>query len=394
MMPKPFSPANCKRPTRVDRMTIAAAMMCSDGIVLCSDTLEAVGSVHRSVEKLKELPLASDDIKAVLVCSTDDGVFCDALIERISDALDRCNGTFPSARKAIEDATLKYCTEIWKVYPNQENRPTAQMLIGLKTADDLRLLNLSTPTVSPIEGWEFIGYGSMLGIYKAGQYRLKGIPTDTAAPIIAYIVDVVKENVQYCGRSTSLAILHADGGIEHKSQEYIAKTTQGYKTMNWLLDTWVFPFLPLFVSDAGEDVLSMIGKLGEPKTEWVDKIPWLLGQMVNRKKSILAGEIRAIPEDKKRKTAVHGFSLAARMIKNSAKELYDEDFISEKSNNTIQARYQKILDFTDIIKNGMNSPDIDKETIRGTLDRLCLLLTSFKSLEELYLEDDGDHSEG
>jgi hypothetical protein len=105
-----------------------------------------------------------------------------------------------------------------------------------------------------------------------------------------------------------------------------------------VLDTWVFPFLPLFVGEAGEDALSMIGKLGEPKADWAEKIPEMLKFLAARKKSILAGEIPAIPENQKRKVAVNGFSLAARMIVNSAKQLHEENLLSEESNRSISAR--------------------------------------------------------
>lgn len=367
------------------RMTICGAMLCTDGIVLCADTLEAVGGVHRSVEKLVELPIVSDDLHAVAVSATEDGVFSDALLEKISDRLNRCDGTFASAKTAIEDATLEYCAAIWRVLDSSQTKPTAQILIGLKTVDDLRLLQVSTPTVRAIEGWEFIGYGAELGIYKAGQYGLRNMPTDTAAPIITYIVDVVKNNSNFCGRPTSLAILHRNGNVEHKGQDYIAKTTQGYKSLGWLLDTWIFPFLPLIVSDAGEDVLSMIGKLGEPKAEWVEKIPKILEFLAVRKKAILTGEIRAIPEGHQRKVAVNGLSLAARMIVNSSKQLYEENFLSEQSNNTIQARYNKVVELADLVKAGMANPEIDRETIKQSLDRLCLLLTSFQSTKQLML---------
>jgi hypothetical protein len=388
--PEPFWKIVLQRRERKRRMTICAGMLCPDGIVLCSDTLEAVGSVHRSVEKLVELPIASDDIKAVVVCATDDGVFSDALVERISDSLNRCDGTFTSARKAIESATLKYCKEIGAALDASQDKPKAEMLIGLKTVDDLRLLHMSTPMVRSIENWEFIGYGAELGIYKAGQYRLKNMPTDTAAPIIAYIVDIVKNNVQFCGRATSLAILHASGNVEHKPQDYIAKTTQGYKSIGWLLDTWVFPFLPLMVGETGEDILSMIGKLGEPKTDWAEKIPDILKFLSARKQSILAGEILAIPKDQSRKVAVGGFSFAAKMIMNSSKQLYGENLLSEESNNTIQARYKKISELADLVNTGMNSPEIDQETIKQALNSVCLLLTSFKSIEQLKLETSED----
>jgi hypothetical protein len=216
------------------------------------------------------------------------------------------------------------------------------------------------------------------------------MPTDTAAPIIAYIVDIVKNNIQFCGRSTSLAILHGDGNVEHKSQDYIAKTTQGYKSIGWLLDTWVFPFLPLVVRETGEDALSMIGALGEPKTDWVEKIPEMLKLLAARKKSIIAGEIPAVPENHKRKIAVNGFSFAARMIVNSAKQLYEENLLSEKSNSSISARYTKINELSQIVGAAVNNSEIDQETIKQMLDRLCLLLTSFESLEQLMLETSED----
>jgi hypothetical protein len=173
-------------------MTICAGMLCSDGVVLCADSLETVGIGHRYVEKLVNLPIVSDTVSAAVVCATDNGVFADALIEKISEAIDRSTGTFASARNEIESATLKYCSEIWTALDATQNKPSVEMLIGLKTVDDLRLLHMSAPVVRTIETWEFIGFGQDLGIYKAKQYGLKDIPTDTAAPIIAYIVDIVK----------------------------------------------------------------------------------------------------------------------------------------------------------------------------------------------------------
>jgi hypothetical protein len=371
-------------------MTICAGMLCSDGIVLCADSLETVGMGHRFVEKLVELPLISDALSAAVVCATDNGVFADALIERISEAIDRSDGTFASARNEIESATLKYCSKIWTALDATHNKPSVEMLIGLKTVDDLRLLHMSAPVVRTIETWEFIGFGQDLGIYKAKQYGLKDIPTDTAAPIIAYIVDIVKNNVQFCGGPTTLSILHLDGNIESKSQDYIAKAIQGYKSIEWLLDTWVFPFLPLIVAETGEDALSMIGKLGEPKTDWVGKIPEMLKFLKDRKQLILAGEIPAIPENQNRKLAVHGFSSAARTIQNSAKRLYAEDFLSEASNNTIQARYQKVSELAELAKAGMDSPEVDRDTIKESLDKLSLLLTSFESTEQLLFETSED----
>ena len=144
-------------------------------------------------------------------------------------------------------------------------------------------------------------------------------------------------------------------------------------------------FLPLLVGQAGEDVLSMIGKLGEPKAEWVEKIPEMLKFLAARKKSILAGEIPAIPENQKRKIAASGFSLAARIILNSSKQLYEENLLSEESNNSISASYTKINELSQIASTAVNS-EIDPETIKQMMDRICLLLTSSPFAKQLMLE--------
>jgi hypothetical protein len=376
---------------RVTRMTVCAGMHCTDGIVLCADALESIGTIHREVIKLKELPIVSDGLRAMVVCSTDNGVFADALMDKISDALNRSDDTFSSAKRAIENATRGYCEEIWKSFDASQPKPSADVLIGLKTVDDLRLLHISAPIVRTIETWEFIGYGSELGIYKAGQYGLKDMPTDTAAPILAYIVDIVKANVQFCGRSTSLAILHPNGDVEHKSQEYIAKTTQGYKSIGWLLDTWVFPFLPLFVSEAGEDVLSMIGKLGEPKTDWVQKIPWMLQFLKDRKTQILAGEIPAISENQKQKSAFNGIPCAARILQNASKKLHEQNLLGEDTKASLDARCALILELSEIINAGIDSGGaVDQETIREQIERICLFFTTPPSVKQLMFEETHD----
>jgi hypothetical protein len=372
------------------RMTICAAMPCTDGIVLCADTLEAVGAVHRSVNKLVELPIVSDDVQAIAVSATEDGVFSDALLEKISDRLNRSDGTFASAKDAIEDATLEYCSSIWRVLDSSQTKPTAEILIGLRTVDDLRLLHVATPTVRIIETPEFIGYGRELAIYKAGQYGLKNMRAETAAPIIAYIVDVVKNNVNFCGRPTSLAILHTNGKVEHKSQDYIASTTQGYKSIGWLIDSWVFPFLPLIVAETGEDVLSQIGRLGKPKPEWAEKIPAVLQFLKTRKQSILAGEIPALPWNHAEKTAFGGIPYAVRVILNSSKKLHEEGIISEESYKAVSEKYTGILGLCELINSAIENPEIDADTISQSVERICLLLISQPSGEQLMLETSED----
>ncbi|HEX4322860.1 MAG TPA: hypothetical protein VHZ52_18240, partial [Acidobacteriaceae bacterium] len=240
--------------------------------------------------------------------------------------------------------------------------------------------------VRAIDGLEFIGYGTELATYKAGQYELKNVPLETACPIIAYIVDIVKNNVPGCGRDTSLAVMHADGNIEHKTQDYINNSTQGYKRIEWLIDTWVFPFLPVMVGEAGEDALSMIGKLGKPNTDWAEKIPTYLKFLKDRKDLVLAGELPAIPEVQKRKTAFHGISYAARSLQNTTKNLHAQNLIGESTKAALEAKCDRILRLSKVIDQAITEDHVKQAFIREMIEKLCTLLTAEPPDEELIFE--------
>lgn len=130
--------------------------------------------------------------------------------------------------------------------------------------------------------------------------------------------------------------------------------------------------------------------MGEPKKNWVEKIPEMLKFLAARKKSILAGEIPALPENHKRKVALAGIPLAARMIVNSSQNLYEEHLLGEESNKSINAKYTKILELSRLASAAMNNSEIDLETIKQSIERICLLLTSSPSVKQLMLETSED----
>jgi hypothetical protein len=199
-------------------------------------------------------------------------------------------------------------------------------------------------------------------------------------------VDIVKNNVAGCGRDTSLAVMHADGKIEHKTQDYITKATQGYKSIEWLIDTWVFPFLPLIVGEAGEDALSMIGKLGKPNTDWAQKIPTYLKFLKDRKDLILAGEIPSISDIQKQKSAFNGIPYAARILKNASKQLYEKNLLGDEAKESLNAKCDKILKLSEIINQAIDSGGaVDQETMKGAIERICLFLRHFPLLRNCCL---------
>lgn len=151
----------------------------------------------------------------------------------------------------------------------------------------------------------------------------------------------------------------------------------------------MFPFLPLFVGDAGEDALSLIAKLGEPKPEWVAKIPEMLKFLAARKQSILAGEIPAIPETQKRKTAFNGIPFTARVLQNSSKQLYELNLIGEETKESLNARSAAILKLSEII-NAAIANEADLGTIKEMIERICLLFTAPPSTQLSFPETSED----
>lgn len=201
-------------------MTIAAGILCPDGVVLCADMQETIGEFKRLRPKLQELQLSSPYVKAVAVGSTQDSIFLDGLIEKISEAIDLSDGHLSSVRQAIEKSVRKYCKDILHLYASQNDRPVTQILIGLKTIDALALLDIYTPNVSNVSHFEFIGTGYDLAGYKAKQFLGAKMPVDVAAGIAAYILEVVKDNNIHCGGPTEMTLIRADGTIDHKSHDF------------------------------------------------------------------------------------------------------------------------------------------------------------------------------
>jgi hypothetical protein len=240
-------------------VTIAGGILCPDGIVLCADTQETIGTFKRQVPKLVELPLVSPDVRAVAVGSTDDAVFLDGLLEKLSSEIDLTDGHLAQVRDAIEDTVLKYCSKVWPLYTTPESRPLAHLLLGLKTIDGLSLLEVLTPNVRNIPKFEFVGDGKDIANYKAKHFFTAVMPAEVAAGVLAFILAVVKDNNVFCGGPTQMAVIRSDGSISHKDDEEIKRIAA---TLTW----WdyysnrlgaIFPFIHI----NGKPALEYLGSV-------------------------------------------------------------------------------------------------------------------------------------
>jgi len=244
-------------------MSIAAAIVCKDGIVLCADsqeTLDQYFKVHKP--KLVELPLVSPDLKVVVV-GAGDGMFIDVLIEKISEKIDLAIPNEGAVQGAIDLAVKEVCASNWPLYATQSDRPQARLLVGVKAVDGLSLFDVATPMVTVADRYTFIGCGYDLALYKAKQVFRPELPAEISAKLLVHILAIVKENVEFCGGDTHLAIITSDGVVDHKSQDYIDNAVKGYKTFSMGMD-YVSPMLSLLTTQDGTDALTALSKLQEP----------------------------------------------------------------------------------------------------------------------------------
>lgn len=278
-------------------------------------------------------------IKAVVVASGD-GPFVDLLIERISEQLDLANPYIAAVRQAVEDAIRAACGEIWPLYTTQADKPTAQLLIGVRTIDGLTLLDAPVPIVKTADPCAFIGWGCDLARYKAKQLNLSGMPLAVAAPLTAYILDVVKKNVEFCGGDTHLAVITSDGTVEHKSQDFIAHAAQGYENTAWGLETFLFPILPAAKMPDGKDCLTAIAELGKPDAEMEKKVAEVISRFIEAKNQgapiVLSPPVS--PEQQAA-SANLSWSIALNLMQTAEKNLHDAGCVADDLHKKIQQRF-------------------------------------------------------
>jgi hypothetical protein len=142
------------------------------------------------------------------------------------------------------------------------------------------LLDALVPIVNTADRYSFIGWGGDLATYKAKQLVLDGMPVSVAAPILAYILDVVKKNVEYCGGDTRLAVITADGCVDHKPQDFIASAAQGFENTAWGLEIFVFPLIAASIMPDGQSALAAIAELGKPDAEMEKRVVQEISRLV------------------------------------------------------------------------------------------------------------------
>ncbi len=232
LMPPPFG-KNRKRLPRRKQMTIAVGMLANDGIVIASDTQESTGDYMKGA-RTKMMSFASLDLGdnkgrapsksgTCTVAGAGDSGYVRALMQNIGDTF-LSNPDAPSYKvmgKEIdlqvkfEDCLKSFYKEHvipFAAYPSRD-RPDVEFLIGLYRKYDLKLFKSEKTALVHAMPYGAIGIGCTFAELLLNRlYRMSTVAE--LAVLAAYVIFMVKESVENCGKFTMISIVHGARQID------------------------------------------------------------------------------------------------------------------------------------------------------------------------------------
>jgi hypothetical protein len=197
-------------------VTIIAGFRCLDGIVLCADTQETLGTSKRNVPKLRFEP--SDPITeiadnhsnlAAAFCGAGDGPFIDKLIEESWRAA-KTKSNLSEACDAVEVSIKRQYKEFGSIYQPGEC-PEVQLIFGMKMDGQSRLFTAIGPIVNEKFGFDSGGIGHYMADFLASKMHHAQMTSLQCAILATYILVQAKEHVDGCGGDSQIAILRNTG---------------------------------------------------------------------------------------------------------------------------------------------------------------------------------------
>jgi hypothetical protein len=358
-------------------MSIAAAIKCTDGIVLCADSQETIGQytkVHKP--KLVDLALVSPDVKAVVV-GAGDSVFMDVLLEQISIKVDLAIPNSGAIQSAIDSAVKETCADNWPLYSTQTDKPQAELLIGLRAVDGLFLFDVVTPMVRSVDPYMFIGCGCELALYKAKQIFRTPMPCEISAKLLIHVLDVVKENVEFCGGDTHVAVITANGKVDHKTPDYVTRATKGYQSFARVVD-YLSPMLSVMESPDGRDFLTLMSEMPDQEPGWDKQFISVLTDLNDKK-------IKHPIDDPKFELAVlcHKVALAVGALHEVSTTFHDRGWITDDTHRQLQNAFGALATEGKAANEAIKGDNLEiaRERLASVLSRLAtassnLLLTA------------------
>lgn len=174
MSPEPLPDPQPERLLERQTVTIIAGFKCEEGIVICADTQETVGTAKRNVPKLRFEPCDpytqhedNHSNLAAAFCGAGSGPMIDKLIDQAWTSAKGGN-SLDDACSAIEEGIKKQYKEFGEIY-QVGSCPEVQLIYGVKMDGHSRLFAAMGPIVNEKYEYDSGGLGHYMADFLASK---------------------------------------------------------------------------------------------------------------------------------------------------------------------------------------------------------------------------------
>lgn len=224
-------------------MTIVAGFKTREGIVLCADTEESVGTISkRNVPKLRFEGLTqadpTDGDMAVAFCgATNNGPFMDEIVDKAWEDVQTAKN-LGEACDLIKESLKESHKEFGQIY-QPGFLPEAELIYGVKMSGTSRLFYALGPAINEIHRYAAGGAGYYMADFLASRMYRSTLKVRQCIVLAAYILLQAKEHVQGCGGESHIVALRnssTSGAVDSSHVEAITKLVRtGDKVMSDML---------------------------------------------------------------------------------------------------------------------------------------------------------------
>lgn len=290
--PKPPATIPRSKPERLPErraVTIIAGFKSYEGVVLCADTQETIGSSKRNVPKLIFQPehyylpstiqhhVSNPGYLAAAFCGAGHGPFIDKLVERTWQDM--------QSAKSLDDACSIAEASIGNTYDHfgriyqVGHCPEVELIFGVKMENDSRLFTAIGPVVNEKKTCDSSGIGSYLANFISARMYREHLTLHQCVILAAYTLFQTKEHVDGCGGESHIAVLRNEGisgRVDLTRIESITKLLQHADT------------------EAGSLILET-GNLGRGEKEYTEAM-YLIVEVLNSLRDATQKEIKQAAE--------------------------------------------------------------------------------------------------
>ena len=261
-----------------------AGFRCQDGIVVCADTQETLGSAKRNVPKLEftkgptwsteQNEMINHDL-ALALCGAGHGPFVDKIASRAWDAL-RGVADIYKASDSVESMIKQTYQEFGQIY-QPGSFPEAELIYGITIGGQSRLFQACGPLVLE-KSYASSGIGHYLADFLAERMGANGehgwLTTRQCVAVAAYILFQAKEHVEGCGGNSHIAVLRESESSGMVDFQLVEHLTEYLKLADRFTGELLLETADFSMSDSAlsERIESSIGVIKHIRSKEVEKL--------------------------------------------------------------------------------------------------------------------------